>query len=163
MTTPPRVTVGPERALLENMLDYNRAALTEVVDGLTEEQARRHLVSSATTPIGLIKHAAAGERIWFQHYLAGLPEAECDGYAGRGEGSFIVSAAETLADVIAEFQRASATSRTIAARYDLDHVVDHPRAGSVSLRFIYLLGIEDFARHAGHADILAEQLTRPRD
>jgi hypothetical protein len=28
----------------------------------------------------------------------------------------------------------------------------------VSLRFIYLLLIEDFARHAGHADILREQL-----
>jgi hypothetical protein len=37
----------------------------------------------------------------------------------------------------------------------------HPRAGTVSLRFIYLLGIEDFARHAGHADILVEQINHP--
>jgi hypothetical protein len=35
----------------------------------------------------------------------------------------------------------------------------HPRAGNVSLRFVYLLLIEDFARHAGHGDILREQIT----
>ncbi|MET7421114.1 DUF664 domain-containing protein [Dactylosporangium sp. NPDC005555] len=29
--------------------------------------------------------------------------------------------------------------------------------GGVSLRFIYLLLFDDFARHAGHADILREQ------
>jgi hypothetical protein len=161
MITPARITNGTERTLLENMLDYNRAALIQTVEGLSEEEARRRLVASATTPIGLIKHAAAGERIWFQHYLAGLPEAECDGYARRGEGSFAVSDDETLADVIAEFERASDRSRAIAERYDLDHTVQHPRAGTVSLRFIYLLGIEDFARHAGHGDILAEQIHHP--
>lgn len=162
MNTPARITAGAERTLLESMLDYNRAALIETVQGLSEEEARRRLVASATTPIGLIKHAAAAERIWFQHYLAGLPEAECDGYARRGEGSFAVSDDETLADVIAEFERASRRSRSIAAQYDLDHTVQHPRAGTVSLRFIYLLGIEDFARHAGHGDILAEQIHHPR-
>lgn len=161
MITPPRITVGPERTLLENMLDRNRAALIETVAGLSDEQARRRLVASATTPIGLIKHAAAGERIWFQHYLAGLPETEIDGYATPGEGSFAVSDDETLSDVIAEFERASARSRTIAEQYDLDHTVQHPRAGAVSLRYIYLLGIEDFARHAGHGDILAEQINHP--
>lgn len=87
---------------------------------LSDEQARRRLVSSATTPTGLIKHAAAGERIWFQHYLAGLPEAETDGYATRGAGSFAVSDDETLSDVIAEFERASARSRTIAEQ------INHP-------------------------------------
>jgi hypothetical protein len=161
MIGPALIAVGPERTLLENMLDRNRAALIETVQGLTDEQARRRLVASATTPIGLIKHAAAGERIWFQHYLAGLSEAECDGYARRGEGSFAVSDDETLGDVIAEFERASRRSRIIAERFDLDHTVQHPRAGTVSLQFIYLLGIEDFARHAGHADILAEQINHP--
>jgi hypothetical protein len=158
---PALITVGPERTLLENMLDRNRYALIETVQGLSEEQARRRLVSSVTTPIGLIKHAAAAERIWFQHYLGGLSEAQCDGYAERGAGSFAVADGETLSEVVAEFERASAKSRTIAEQYDLDHTVQHPRAGTVSLRFIYLLGIEDFARHAGHGDILAEQILHP--
>jgi cobalt-zinc-cadmium efflux system protein len=41
---------------------------------------------------------------------------------------------------------------------DLDDVRTHPRLGEVSLRFIYLFLIEDFARHAGHGDILREQI-----
>jgi Protein of unknown function (DUF664) len=98
---------------------------------------------STRSAIGLIKHAAAGERIWFQHYLSGLPEAECDGYAQGGEGSFADSEDETLSNVIAEFERASRRSRSIAEPYDLEHTVQHPRAGTVNLRFIYLLGIED--------------------
>ncbi len=108
-----RITVGAQRTLLENMLDYNRAALVEAVQGLTEEGARRRLVASATTPIGLIKHAAAAERIWFQHYLAGIPEAECDGYATRGAGS----RARTLLNSCAASASWRATSEGCCSAY----------------------------------------------
>jgi hypothetical protein len=40
--------------------------------GLSDANARRRLVASLTTPISLIKHAAAAERIWFQRFWAGL-------------------------------------------------------------------------------------------
>jgi len=144
--------------MLENMLDRNRQALIDTARGLSEADARRRLVTSLTTPIGLIKHAAAAERIWFQRTLLGLNESECDGHAAGGDGSFVVTDGETLADVIAEFERASDRSRVIAADFDLDDTKTHPRAGDVSLRFIYLLLTEDFARHAGHGDILREQI-----
>jgi hypothetical protein len=61
------------------------------------------------------------------------------------------------------FERASERSRLIAARYDLDDTRQHPRAGTVSVRWIYLLMIEEFARHAGHSDILCEQLAARTD
>ncbi len=51
-------------------------------------------------------------------------------------------------------------SRAIAASYDLDHVVSHPALGQVSLRWIMVHMIEETARHAGHADILREQILR---
>ena len=35
------------------------------------------------------------------------------------------------------------------------------RLAAGSLRFIYLLMIEELARHAGDGDILAEQINRP--
>ncbi len=66
------LTTGPERAIIENMLDHNREALIETVRGLSEADAHRRLVASLTTPISLIKHAAAAERIWFQRFWAGL-------------------------------------------------------------------------------------------
>ncbi len=153
-----KTTTGAERRLLEYMLDRNRAEVVGVVRGLSEADARRRLVTSMTTPIGLLKHAAVAERIWFQHVLAGLPEDECDGGTTPGDASFVVADNETLDEVITEFERASERSRAIAADFDLDVVKTHPRAGDVSLRFIYLLLIEDFARHAGHGDILREQI-----
>ena len=158
----PRMTTGPERLMLEHMLDRNRQALIDTARGLSEADARRRLVASLTTPIGLIKHAAFAERRWFQRVLLGLDESECDGYATPDDGSFVVADGETLAHVIAEFERASDRSRSIAADFRLDDTRTHPRAGDVSLRFIYLLLIEEFARHAGHGDILREQITAPR-
>jgi len=77
----PLITTGTERLMLENMLDRNRRALIDTAQELSDADARRRLVASLTTPIGLIKHAAAAERIWFQRILLGLGESECDGYA----------------------------------------------------------------------------------
>jgi len=155
----PRIMTGTERQLLESTLDRNRAELVNAVRGLSDADARRRLVASQTTPIGLLKHAAVAQRIWFQHVLACLPESECDGGTTPGDASFRVTDTETLSEVIAEFERASERARVIAADFDLDVLRTHPRLGEVNLRFIYLLAIEDLARHAGHADILREQLT----
>jgi hypothetical protein len=153
-----RITNGVERTIIENMLDRNREAPTDTARGLSEADARRRLVASLTTPISLIKHAAAAERIWFQRFWAGLDESECDGYSKRDEGTFTVAHDEPLTDVIAEFERASRRSRVIAARFTLDDTKDNPREGTVSMRWTLLAMIEEFARHVGHGDILREQI-----
>jgi hypothetical protein len=153
-----RITNGPERVIIENMLDRNREALIATVRGLSDADARRRLVPSLTTPISLIKHAAAAERIWFQRFWAGLDKSDCDGYSDRDEGTFAVADNETLTDVIAEFERASQRSREIASRFDLDDTKDNPRVGTVSMRWTLIFMIEEFARHAGHGDILREQI-----
>ena len=153
------ITNGQERELVENMLDHNRAALIATASGLSEADARRRLVTSLTTPISLLKHAAAAERIWFQRIWAGLDEAECDGYSRRDEGTFAVADDETLADVIAEFERASRRSRAIASGFDLDETREIPSEGTVSMRWTLLAMVQEFARHAGHGDILREQIS----
>ncbi|MFI9504160.1 DinB family protein [Nocardia sp. NPDC052566] len=157
-----RIRTGSERVLIESMLADNRTALIDAVSGLSEQDARRRLVPSLTTPIGLIKHAAAAERFWFQHFLAGLDESDCDGPATPGDPSFTVADDETVDDVIAEFERASRRSDEIAADYNLEYIKHHPQAGPVTVRFILLHAIEEFARHAGHADILREQIESTR-
>ncbi|WP_027927407.1 DinB family protein [Amycolatopsis benzoatilytica] len=153
-----RLTTGTERALLENALDRNREALIATARGLSEADARRRLVGSLTTPISLLKHAAGAERIWFQRFWAGLAEADCDGYSKRDVGTFAVADDESLAEVIAEFERASQRSREITARFELDDTKDMPREGTVSMRWTLLMMSEEFARHAGHGDILREQI-----
>lgn len=149
---------GAERLLIENTLDRSRAALIDTVRGLSESDARRRLVVSLTTPISLIKHAAAAERIWFQRFWAELNASQCDGYSERDEGTFAVGAHESLNDVIVEFERASQLSRTIAARFELDDTKVNPVEGELSMRWTLLAMIEEFTRHAGHGDILREQI-----
>jgi hypothetical protein len=155
---PGRPFTGSERELLENTLDLNRMELVRAVECLSDTQARQNLVPSLTTPIALIKHCAAAERIWFQRTLAGMCIEACDGHATGGDGSFRVADDETLADVITEYLAACRRSNELAATHHLDDTVEHHLVGTVSLRFIYLGMIAEVARHAGHADILVEQI-----
>ncbi len=124
--------------------------------GLSEEDARRRLVPSLTTLIGLVSHAAAVERNWFQHYLGGTPREEITGNARGDDPSWDVGPAITIDGVIAEFDRACAASRQIAAGFRLDQTVPHDQLGEVTLRWIYVHIIREHARHIGHADILRE-------
>jgi hypothetical protein len=147
-----------ERELLEGFLEYHRRVVSGKLRGLSEEDARRHLVPSLTTPIGLVKHAAAVERNWFQHYLGGRPREQIAGNALGGDASYEVGQGEAIADVVAEYEESCAESRRIAAAFDLDHTVPHDQLGPVSLRWIYVHMIREHARHIGHADILREQV-----
>jgi Protein of unknown function (DUF664) len=152
------VGTAGERELLEGFLEYHRHVVSGKLRGLSEEDARRHLVPSSTTSIGLVKHAAAVERNWFQHHLAGRPREQIAGNAWGDAASWDVAEDETIADVIAEYEGSCAESRRIAAGFALDHTVPDDRMGRVSLRWIYVHIIREHARHIGHADILREQI-----
>jgi hypothetical protein len=163
MDTPPLadvddVVAAAERETLEWFLEYHRRALGGKLRGLSEEDARRRLVPSLTTLLGLVSHAAAVERNWFQHYLGGKPREEISGNARGDDPSWDVGADKTIGGVIAEFESACATSRQIAAGFALDQTVPHDELGQVSLRFIYVNIFGEYARHAGHADIIREQI-----
>ncbi|MCP2323295.1 hypothetical protein HDA40_001802 [Hamadaea flava] len=111
---------------------------------------------SRTTLIGLVKHAAAVERNWFEHYLAQRPREGITGDSLGGPASWHVDDTQTVADVVSEFDNACAESRRLAAKFDLDYTVPHEKNGRVALRWIYIHLIREHARHAGHADILRE-------
>jgi hypothetical protein len=160
---PGRPFTGNERELLESTLELHRAELVAAVDGLSDAQARQQLVPSLTTPISLIKHCAAAERIWFQRTLAAMDAKDCDGHSTGGDSSFHVTADETLAGVIAEYDAACGKSRKIAAGHSLDDTAEHRLVGTVNLRFIYLCMIGDIALRAGQADILVEQIRASHD
>jgi len=73
--------------------------------GLSEEDARRRLVPSLTTLLGLVSHAAAVERNWFQHYLGSEPREEIAGNAGGDAASWDTGAGQTIDGVIREHAR----------------------------------------------------------
>jgi uncharacterized protein DUF664 len=153
--------IGAEREQLEAFLDDNRSELAGALAGLTEEQARARLVPSLTTPLGLVKHAACVERIWFQVSLLGRSRAEL-GVPETVDDSFLLAATDSIASATDDFRAACAESRAIAAGYGLDDLVLHNRRGPLTLRWVYAHMIEELARHAGHADILREQILAGR-
>lgn len=149
-----RANTGGERTVLEAFLDFYRDVVVRKVRGLADEDARRRLVPSLTTLAGILRHLTVVERNWFVGLLGQRPEAIA-GPADEGP-SWTVDPGETVEALIARYERACATSREMAAGFELDHVVPHPDLGQVSLRWIYVHMIEETARHAGHADILRE-------
>jgi hypothetical protein len=152
--------IGSEREQLEAFLEDNRSEMAATLDGLNEEQARRRLVPSLTTLLGLVKHAAAVERIWFGVSLLGRTRAEL-GLPEDTDDSFRLTAGDSIASIAAHFAAACAESRAAAAGYGLEDLVLHNRRGPLTLRWVYVHMTEELARHAGHADILREQILAP--
>ncbi|WP_457948696.1 DinB family protein [Pseudarthrobacter sp. alpha12b] len=147
----------PERVQFEFFLDEHRAALNDSLDGLTEEQARRRLVPSRTTLMGLVKHATFVEKVWFDEAFTGRPRSEI-GIPATPDESFILDDGDTIESIRAAHLAACSASRTAAAPLRLDDVVTGNRRGPVPLRWVYLHMLRELAQHCGHADILREQI-----
>jgi hypothetical protein len=145
------------KAQLETFLDEHRAALRGCLDDLTEEQARRRLVPSLTTLLGLVKHATFAERVWFGEAITGRPRQEM-GLPPRAADAFVLSEQDTIVSVRSAHDDACAASRRATAGLGLDDVVHGHRLGPLPLRWIYLHALREFAQHCGHADILREQI-----
>ncbi len=146
-----------EREQLESFLHDGRVEVVTLLDGLTEEQARRRLVPSLTTLLGLVKHAAFVERVWFDVALAGRSRAEV-GLPDTVEESFELMADDSVESVTQSYRDAWSRAVRVAGDHALDDLALHNRRGPVSLRWIYLHMIRELARHAGHGDILREQV-----
>lgn len=138
-------------------VDLQRAEIRELLHGVSEEQARRSLVSSLTTLLGLVKHATFVERVWAEVLVEGRSRADA-GVPDDVDSSFVLTDDDTIGSILADYDDAVARARTILAAYDLDHAFVHPHRGPVTLRWILLHLIRELARHAGHGDILREQI-----
>jgi uncharacterized damage-inducible protein DinB len=146
-----------ERTLLDGFLSAHRDGIEALLDGLTEEQARRRLVASSTTLLGLVKHAAFVERVWSDVAFLGRTRAEL-GLPDEVEDSFQLTSHDTVASVLAAYRSARADAERIVAGMRLDEVAHHNRRSPMSLRWVLLHLIGELAQHVGHGDILREQL-----
>lgn len=145
-----------ERTQLAAFLDGYRASLPETLRGLDEEQVRRRLVPSKTTLLGLLKHITFVEAFWFQHAVTGTSLRDL-GVASSPERSFTLRRDESATDLLHAHARTVEASRAAVADRSLDEVVTG-RGKPVSVRFVYLQCLKEYAHHSGHADILREQL-----
>src|SRR4029077_18344625 len=147
----------PARAQFEAFLDEHRSELNRCLDGLTENQARQSLVPSRTTLLGLVKHAAFVEKVWFDEAVTGRPRAEI-GIPATPDESFILHDDDTIATVQQAHRQACQASRRATSSLELDDIVRGNRRGPLPLRWVYLHVLRELAQHCGHADILREQI-----
>jgi hypothetical protein len=151
------VTGWPARAQFEAFLDEHRSELNRCLDGLTEEQARRPLVPSRTTLLGLVKHAAFVEKVWFDEAVTCRSRAEI-GIPATPDESFILQDDDTIAAVQQAHREACESSRRMTSPLGLEDTVHGNRRGPLPLRWVYLHMLRELAQHCGHADILREQI-----
>ena len=154
----PEIRDVDERTLLEGMLDWYRDGVVAKVGGLDDEQAKRRLVGSASTLIGLVKHLAGVEDSWFHDRFAGRPEPAVwvgVDFDADPDWDFTSAQDDRLADVVDLYREACARSRAAADGRPLDGVARNS-ARPFNLRWAYVHLIEETARHLGHIDILRE-------
>ncbi|WP_436772438.1 DinB family protein [Yinghuangia sp. YIM S09857] len=150
--------LGGEREMLRAYLDYHRATLAWKCDGLDTGQMReRSMPPSTLSLMALVRHMAEVERTWFRRVMNGedIPlrwSAEGD-YQAAYDGS-----ASTRDEAFDAWHTEVAHARRIEAAAESLEVTGHQaRWGQdVSLRFVMLHMIHEYARHNGHADFLRE-------
>jgi uncharacterized damage-inducible protein DinB len=145
-------TVADEKRTLRDFLDYLRDAMTRKASGLTEDDARRSPVASGTSLLVLVKHLTFVETAWFQWSFAGL-----DVQLPSGD----LQPEDTAESVLAAYRAAIQRNNEILDGFDdLDQrcVRKATAAEPMSLRWILVHMVEETARHAGHADIIREQI-----
>ena len=147
----------PAKEQFDAFLDEHRRALTECLDGLTEEQARRSLVPSRTTLLGLVKHATFVEKVWFDEAITCRSRTEI-GIPATPDESCGVDDDDTVAAVQHAHREACEASRRATSSLALDDVLRGNRRGPLPLRWVYLHMLRELAQHCGHADILREQV-----
>ena len=147
------------RRRLDELIDGYRASLHDCLNGLTEAEARSLLVPSNTTLLGLVKHVTFVEGVWFDQAVSGRAYDEI-GIASTVDGSFTLRKSDTIASVQkAHRDRAEASRRTMA-ELQLDTVVRG--RGDRPVWALQLQVLRELAQHAGHADILREQVLARR-
>jgi len=159
--------VHDEATSLAGYVDQQLAAIRAAVYGLTEGQASARPCRSALSIIGIIKHTADGMRSVVRTLDAGLKVSPMTQEAvGRYMAGFALVDGETAADVLAEFDAARTEYVAAFGACDPDFETVSPPAPwhgrseqrPIRLRYYLLHQVEEMARHAGHADIIREQL-----
>ncbi|GLX48036.1 mini-circle uncharacterized 19.1 kDa protein [Streptomyces hygroscopicus subsp. hygroscopicus] len=156
---PVPLPTGAERPMLESWLDFHRATLELKCRGLDDGQARAASARpSELTLLGLVQHLAEVERTWFQRVLGGLDLPP----VFDEELGYALDPVRGLDEAMTAWQHEIARGRELCAGRSLEstgRIVDGPMAGTeVSVRWVLIHLIEEYARHNGHADILRERI-----
>jgi len=148
-----------EQEMLTAWLEYERATLAMKCDGLSPDQLVTLAVPPSTlTLLGLVRHMAEVERGWFRRTLAGEDVPHLYTTADDPEAEFDAARAG-VEETFSAWEEECEESRQVVLRAASLEDFGRQRLGNtVSLRWILVHMIEEYARHNGHADLLRERL-----
>lgn len=154
--------IASEREMLRGHLDFHRATLTMKCDDLSDDDLRRQSMPPSTLSLlGLVRHMAEVERAWFRRIIAkeDVPLVWSD--TGDFQDAYDATTA-ARSEAFDAWQSEVAHSRRVEEAADSLDVIGHRAARGerpaidVSLRWVMLHLIHEYARHNGHADFLRE-------
>jgi hypothetical protein len=149
-----------ERETLEGFLDWYRAVVERKVDGLTLDDAKRVMTPTGMSALGILKHLGWVERGWFRETFAG-EDVEAIDVNGDNSAEFAIGHDDTVASVVAFYRAEVEQSRRVvdeAPSLDALSATETSYREHVSLRWIMVHMLEETARHAGHLDLIREQI-----
>ncbi|MBL0886139.1 DinB family protein [Myceligenerans indicum] len=153
-----------EKETLANYLRHYRLTLEMKCEGLDAEQlARRSVPPSTMSLLGLVRHMAQVESNWFERVLKQQPDTpqiydtpednDADFNGAVADPAVVEEAWATWRDRVAS---ADAWIDALPEE-DLGMTVAH-RGRELPVRDVLVHMIEEYARHAGHADLLREAI-----
>lgn len=150
---------------LHRYLRAQREAVLWKVEGLSERQLRTPMTPSGTNLLGLVKHLSYGEA-GYLGLVFGRPaplatwdwtDAEEDPHA-----DLFATAAESREDVVEGYRQACAHADETITALSLEDTGEvpwwAPERRTVTLHQVLVHVLAETARHAGHLDILREQV-----
>jgi uncharacterized damage-inducible protein DinB len=139
-------------------LDFFRDRLVDKLTGLPAAELRTSRLPSGWAPIELLKHLRYVELRWLDWGFEGAAIAEP--WADQRDGRWYVAPDETLDDLVAALHAQAARTRAIVGSHDLADIGQPGErwdgADPASLERVLFHLVQEYARHIGQLDIVAE-------
>ena len=161
MTVPfvePSLPIATQAGVFLAYLDYYRDRLVDKIGQLPEGELRTSRLPSAWTPLQLLKHLRHVERRWLEWGFEGIDVD--DPWADQRDLKWYVGPEESLADLVGGLTAQATRTREIVESHALSDVGrpgprwDGDEPPTLDRVLFHL--INEYARHLGHLDIVAE-------
>ncbi|MBM0276274.1 mycothiol transferase [Micromonospora tarensis] len=154
----PTTPAGSRTEVFLRYLDYFRESMVAKVSALDEPELRRSRLPSGWTPLELLTHLRHVERRWIEWGFQGRDVAEP--WGDRQGDRWHVAPDQTRDDLVAALRAQGAHTSAVVGAHDLAEIgAPGPRwngADPASLERVLFHLVQEYARHLGHLDVVAE-------
>ena len=155
----PTTPAGSRTEVFLRYLDYFRSRLAEKLEALPAAELGRSRLPSGWTPLELAKHLRYVELRWLEWGFEGRDVG--DPWADHQDGRWHVGPDETLPVLLAGLLEQAGRTRAIIESHDVNDVGKPGErwngADPATLERVLFHLLQEYARHLGHLDIVAER------